>query len=246
MPGSNFEKNNKLTPEFLEKQINLTPPERNSDFRNYVQKKKDENQALGSFTEKEKSKEKLLKELFDKQIERLGISENDLKNKRILDLVSGDGEFVEYCIKNGITKDVYGLDLYLDECDINKEFENHFFQGSFGDELPVKDADLIVSSGATSLVIKGGEEVLNLENVLENAVESIKDDGEIRMWSIAKPAQGEDLSGLERSFEKWQELMDEISQKQNFKWRLEPRDIRLIGSKNEIVFDYTLVIEKNN
>ena len=232
-----------ITGKFLQEQILLPKSEWDERFRQLValkirEKREEESQ------ESEESTEVLREKSFRRYLKVLGLDENSLKGKKILDLGSGEGEFVKYLIDKWITQKAYGIDEDLDQAAIEEKFKHDFFIGDFREDLPVKDLDYIVSVGAMAAAVWTDEDVRNVKRIIDNSLCSLKESGEIRIAGVSEPAKVNPLEGLELTLKNWQELLKEISKKQNIECRLEPRDIELYGENNHITLEYTVIIRK--
>src|SRR3989344_6916680 len=164
-------KNKLNNPQFLEGQFRLSKEQWDEQFRVLVQQKSEENQqmikeaeeSLGKEFEESpqetspKSPEALRQETFERYVRGLGLSEEDLKGKRILDLGCHEGEFVEQLIKENITPEAYGLEAN-EEVAIKEDLEDHILRGNFAKELPKENLDYVVSLGAVSNYISEGKE----------------------------------------------------------------------------------------
>ena len=97
------------------------------------------------------SKEAERKSSYRQYFRILRLDTNKLQKKKILDLGSGDGDFVIYCLEKGITKQADGIDLLLGPAEFDEPYRKHFFRGDLRDPLPVKDCDLIVAVGSLEM-----------------------------------------------------------------------------------------------
>lgn len=255
---SNPEKSLRITdPYFLQQQFSLTKEQWDDQFRALVQEKSEANQIAIQETEQalergehEKSPESkeppevLRRQTFERYKNGLGLTEDTLRGKRILDLGSGQGEFVDSLIQENITQEVYGLDANLDEPTLKEELKKHLLKGDFSKELPVQNLDYIVSLGAVSNAIWGGEKVQDIESIIKNALAVLTEEGEIRIYPIPEATEGSDLEGIKESRKKWLELLDEISKTEGIAYTLEPRDVRVVGKNNDVILESVLIIKK--
>ncbi len=247
MPEFNFEsgKNNQeiTDPYFLQDQIRLPKDQWSNDFKKLIEEKSRKNQQEKQRLP-EDSPELSQKGVFNRYMSGLGIDEESLRDKRVLDLGCGDKEFVKHLIEKGITLEAYGLDIEIDESLVEERFKGHILQGNFEEDLPVKDVDYIVSVGAVSSAVLGGEETMNLRRIVEKALASLKEGGEIRIYPIQEPARETPLKGIQASQEKWEELLTEISETQEVECLLKPRNIKVIGENNDIILESVLIITR--
>lgn len=230
-----------ITGEFLQEQIRLPQNEWDEKFRQLIDEKIRGNKPEESGNE---SPEVIREQSFKRYLEGLDLDESALKDKKVLDLGSGEGEFVKSLIERGITKEAYGVDVELDGSSIEGNFRNHFFQGSFEEGLPVRDVDYVVSVGAVSLGISAGEEVMNIRRIVEKSLASLKEGGEIRIYPIQEAAMETPLEGLGASRSKWDELLVEISKFFGVEYQIKPRDIKVSGSNNDIILNSVLIIKR--
>lgn len=234
-----------LSPKYLQEQINLPKSRWGEDFKKLIEEKTKENQDKKT-DESIESPNVLLERAFKRYMNGLGLDEGTLKDKKVLDLGSGDGEFVKLLIEREITSDAYGIDAELEEKAIENKFNGHFFKGNFEENLPIKNNDYVVSIGAVSNGIWGNEEIIDIKRVVEKSFDSLKDGGEMRIYPIQEAAGATPLEGLEESRKKWDELLKEISEVQEIEYRIEPRNIKVDGRDNDIILESVLVMKKNN
>jgi len=236
-----------VTPDFLQKQVRLPKEQWDEKFKKLVEEKTKENQQAQENVEEEaavESPEVLRERTFKRYIGGLGLSEESLKDKRILDLGCDKGEFVKSLIEKGITSEAYGVDIGLEESVTEDKFNKHLFRGNFEEDLPVQNIDYVVSVGAVSNAIWGGKEVMNIRGIVEKSLASLKKDGEIRIYPIQEAAKATSLKGLQVSQEKWKELLAEISEAQRVECKIEPRNIKISGKNNDIILKSVLIIRR--
>lgn len=232
-----------IPPNFLQEQIRLPRDEWSEQFKQLIAQKIEENQRAQD-EDVEKSPAVLREETFKRYVDGLGLGEETIRGKTILDLGSGDGEFVQELIEKGITPAAYGIDARIDTNSLSDELRGHFFQKNFEEDLPIQNADYVVSVGAISNAIWGGKEVMNVRRIIENALAALRDGGEIRIYPIQEAALANPLEGLHASQEKWRELLDEVSKAQGVECRIEPRSVKVTGNNNDVVLESVLIIRK--
>lgn len=234
-----------VSPKFLQEQIRLPKSQWDEKFIKLIARKIREKQEEES-KEPEESIEILREESYRRYLKVLRLDEDLLKNKRVLDLGSGEGEFIKYLIDKGITKEAYGIDLEKEEGSSREEFRGNFFQGDFRETLPVKDLDYVVSVGAMASAVWNDEDIREVKTIIRNSLNSLKKNGEIRIAGVAEPAKSNPvrLKGLEITFKKWHKLLKDISESYGIECRLEPRDIGLFGENNHVTLVYLVVIKK--
>jgi len=214
-----------ITPDSLQEQARLPMDRWNEEFRQLIKEKIRENQQEEN-DEIEESPEVLRERTFKRYTEGLGLNENSLRDKKILDIGSSKGEFVKSLIEKGISSEAYGIDTEFDEAAIENKFKDYITKGNFEEDFPVQNVDYVVSVGAVK------------------SLTSLKEDGEIRIYPIQEAAKATPLEGLEKSQQKWNELLTEISETQKVEYRVEPRNIKVTGNSNDIILESVLIIRR--
>jgi hypothetical protein len=232
-----------ITPDSLQEQARLPMDRWNEEFRQLIKEKIRENQQEEN-DEIEESPEVLRERTFKRYTEGLGLNENSLRDKKILDIGSSKGEFVKSLIEKGISSEAYGIDTEFDEAAIENKFKDYITKGNFEEDFPVQNVDYVVSVGAVSNGIWGGEETMDIRRIIEKSLTSLKEDGEIRIYPIQEAAKATPLEGLEKSQQKWNELLTEISETQKVEYRVEPRNIKVTGNSNDIILESVLIIRR--
>lgn len=238
---SNAEKE-PISPSFLQEQIRLPEVQWDKRFRDLVEQKIREKQEEEA-KETEESPE-TLEESYRRYLKVLALNEDALKGKRVLDLGFGRGEFVSYLIDNGITDEAYGIDDDIDEKPVKEKFKNHFFEGDFREDLPLKDVDFIVSVGAMPARVWSKKEVEEVKNIIKNSLNSLRKGGEIRLAGISEAAEKNPLKGLELTLKRWRRLLKEIAESYKVECEIKPIDIMVYGDKNYVTLECIVVIKK--
>lgn len=235
------EKQSEKFREFLAEQISLPEREWSEEFKNYVKKKYKEQTA--EYPERSSEEERRL--IFERYLKGLGLNPEDLKGKRILDLGCGEeGEFVKDCLDRELAE-VYGLDLNIKPETIEEKYRNHFFEGSFEEEFPLKNLDLVVSVGAVEAPSNEDElDKIDPRKTLNSALKSIKENGEIRIYAIRKAPPESELKGVEFSRKKWLEILDDLSSQGLVGYELRPIDIKAGGKKPDVWLEEVLILKK--
>ncbi len=223
----------------LEREVALPKSQWSREFRDLIELRTKEKDALES--EKFESEQIAT---YNRYLKGLQFSEDDLRDRSILDLGTGDGEFVRECLDREISYSVYGIDSELDESKLEGKYKLHLFGGDFQEKLPVRDLDYVISVGAVSNGIWGGEEVVDVEKVLRNSLDALKEDGEIRIYPIQESARETPLSGLEESQKRWGEILEKLSEETGVGISLHPVDIKVTGNENDIILEKVLIIKK--
>jgi len=197
-----------VTPIFLQEQIRLPKDQWNEKFRQLIEEKTIENQQAreARAEETEESPEVLRERTFKRYMDGLGLDEETMRGKKILDLGSGEGEFIQSLIEKGIAPEAYGIDVQVDENLVENKLKGHLLQGNFEEGLPVRNVDYIVSVGAVSNGVWGGEEVMNIKRIIKKSLASLKKDGEIRIYPIQEAAEANPLEGLKSSQKKMERI----------------------------------------
>jgi len=258
--GAAPEIENKLNnPQFLEKQFRLPKEQWDEQFRALVHQKSEENQRMIKDAEESlgrefkespqetsaESPEVLRRETFERYVKGLGLGEEDLKGKRVLDLGCHEGEFVQQLIKENITPEAYGLEAN-EEVVIKEGIKDHILRGNFAKELPKKNLDYIVSVGAVSNYISEGEDgVAVIEDTIKSSLDSLKENGEVRIYPIQEAQENSELVGLIESRKDWGNLVEKIFREGGVTCSIEPRAVKVIGKNNDIILESVLVIKKN-
>ena len=240
-----LEKESFFDPSFLQEQIRLPKNEWDEKFKKFIEEKIKENQGE-KVEESEGTPEILQERTFKRYVDGLGLDESNLKNKKVLDLGAGEGEFIKYLIKKQITSEAFGIDINLKEKNIGEEFKDNFFEGSFEEDLPIKNVDYVISLGAVSNGVWAGEEVMNIQKIIEKSLSSLKENGEIRIYPIQESAKDNPLEGIDKSKQKWEELLEKISKTLEVDYKIQPRNVRITGYDNEIILDSVLIMRKRN
>lgn len=236
------EKKSKEFKNFLGQQFLLPEEEWDEEFKEYIkdlelETKKFESTEFGPDWEA-KSGERA----FSRYLKGLDLTEEDLKNKDILDLGCGGNEFIQECLKRGIKANFLGLDARIDD---NIKDKEHFVQGSFN-KLPFgeeKKFDYIFSVGAVGSCGRGDQ----LEEELREAIKFLKNNGEIRLYPVLKtpPGTEENLIGVFEDDLKNQETLKKISEDLEVDCKIIPIDAKVVGSRPDVILDQLIVVTKH-
>lgn len=227
--------------QFLVEQIVL--PEENWDkkFRQYIeQKQKDLLQEIPNPDGEEEQKRN-----FERYLKSLDLKKQDLVNRKILDLGCGEGEFVKFCLGQGISTEVYGLDIELETEEINPGFRKYFLKGNFEEELPINELDYIISVAAID--VPCSEDVQkDIRKILILALMAIQHNGEIRIFPIRKPGIESKLKAIEFTYKKWMEILEQLFVEKLINYELKPIDIKVAGNKPDVWLEQVLIIKKRH
>ena len=261
---NNKPENKSATNAFLLEQIHLPQNEWSPEFRKLVEETRKETGEhtfrrlklrAGREAETEQSPEAEWKDGFDWYEKQLGLSEKELRGKRVMDLGCGEGDFIKHLISKGITRDAYGVDIELDSAE--KEFEGHFFQQPSEEDLPVKDLDYIVASRSIWHDWKWTNgHIMDVEKVLDKSLSALKKGGEMRIYPIEESAVSNLDDEISKKWEadqqqKWDTLLSDMAKKYGVKWTTEPRnlfvnyEIETIPSPRHVVLQSVLIIQKD-
>jgi len=166
--------------------------------------------------EKEQTLEGALREAYGRYAKDFDLQEEDIKDKRILDIGCGEGKFLLYCLEKGLTDDIYGIERNqegIDKSDdwvnrdfkaLREEYRDHFLNGDFvKDDISIDKLDHALARASLSLFSseKEGEDIYKLVNKVEKC---LKAGGDLRICPVFK----DDRTDL---YEKWQELARKVS-----------------------------------
>ncbi|MBD3244778.1 MAG: methyltransferase domain-containing protein [Candidatus Moranbacteria bacterium] len=223
---------------WLKEEILLPESDRSEKFKEYINEKDYE---LRSYQEKEHSynENEKVKEIFGRYVQDLNLDLEQLRGKKILDLGCGGGEFVVECIKRGITKDIYGFDLELEGLALNEKYKHHFRTANFNDDFPFNNCDYIISYGAVFL-----DDKENWIKILNNALKSLKDEGEIRIFPIKKAGPDSDLEGIKKEEEVTKRVLSGLENDWAMEWELKPIDIKVAGYDKDVWLEQVLIVRK--
>ncbi|MHC4397925.1 MAG: methyltransferase domain-containing protein, partial [Planctomycetota bacterium] len=174
-----------LSPEYMAEQTALPPEKWSDEFNDYIAQKikeKAEDEA------KETPPEEWHESTYQRHLKSLNLTAEKLQDKKVLDIGCGEeGYFVKSLIDEGVTDDVYGLDMRKVE-DPDDRYKRHFIQGDMLQEIPVKDCDLAVSVGAMT-VTKFSESKSSIRTMIKNTLGAVKPGGEARIFPLQKASR---------------------------------------------------------
>lgn len=248
LSDNNIEIKSKSFKNFLLEQISLPRDKWSDEFKEYVEKKRREVKALENDESPELSSEENQVEVFDDYLRDLSVEDNPeyFRDKDVIDLGCGEGEFVLECLKKGEVKSIYGLDLNIKKELFSRDSEDNFVEADFTEKLPFKSADCIISDGGISTLTfeENGEE--SLEKLLRNSLDVLTEDGEIRIAPIHKYSHSDiELAGLDSSIDKLAKVLKRLSQENLIDFKFEPIDIQVSGKNYKDVWLWeTLIVRK--
>ena len=225
----------------MAEQVSLPREQWDERFVQYISEKHRE--SLQDVFERSPEEEQEIN--FQRYLKSLDFKKEDLLNKRILDLGCGEGDFVKFCLGQGISREVYGLDLQIEPEQINPAYRKYFLKGDFEQELPVKELDYIISVAAVEA--PHSEEIeKDLRRILVLALTAIKHNGEIRIFPIRKAGVRSELKAIEFSWKKWLEVLEDLSVKGLIDYEIRPIDIRTGGNKPDVWLEQVLIIKRKH
>lgn len=226
--------------QFLAKQVSLPSKEWDGKFKEYVREKYEESQR--EILERTAEEERDL--TFERYLKGLDLTEEDLRNKKILDLGCGEeGEFVKSCFEKGITQEIYGLDAQIKPRRIESEYKEHFFRGNFEKKIPLKELDYVIAVGAIKAPWNEGVK-LNPKKTLLLSLSSIKEGGEIRIYPLQTPSSESDLEGIKFANKEWTRILEELEKEIGIEWERRPIDIMVSGRRPDVWLEEVLIIRK--
>ncbi|MFN4181267.1 MAG: class I SAM-dependent methyltransferase [Candidatus Paceibacteria bacterium] len=237
---------------FLAEEINKPRSQWSANFKKFIKESKEDSlHRKASILNKEageidKISEVEQKQVFSRYLAELGLSERDIKDKRIMDLGFGNGEFIKYLLSQGITSSAYGIDSHPGVEVIEDRFKENLFEQSSEVDLPVKDLDYVL---AIRFVWPNWEWAdlppMDIKKVLENSLKSLKVGGEIRIYPIEESAEGNnDKNFTEEQWRVWASVLEELSKKYSFEQRIEPRNIFVNTENDDVTLQSVLVLLK--
>jgi len=237
--GEDIKINSSEFRQFLAEQILLPEEKWDEKFKQYIEQK--QKILLEEIPKRDPEEEQEWN--FKRYIKSLDLKKEDLVNRKILDLGCGEGEFVKFCLGQGISTEVYGLDIGLEPEEINLGFRKYFLKGNFEEKLPINQLDYIISVAAIDVPCSQDIEK-DLRKILILALMAIKQNGEIRIFPIRKTGIKSKLRAIEFSYKKWMEILEQLSVKKLIDYEFKPIDIKVAGSKPDVWLEQVLIIKR--
>lgn len=215
---------------FLAEQITLPSSEWSEEFKTLIEEKKREVQI-----EEDISPEEERQRIYERYLHDLDLQEEDLRGKRVVDLGCGESAtFVHGLVEKGITQEAYGFD---------RDVENmaHTMRHDYTKKFPVEDIDIAISEGSLTSIMYTKPDVV--EKVINNALDALKENGEIRVYPVFKASpDNDDVPGIHQAEADWEKLLRSLK---NIEYEFRPIDIEMSGGhKNDIFLAEMLVIRK--
>ncbi len=262
----NYDFKDEIVNKFLEDQFDLPLSERSITFKEFIKQKKEEARQQEKIEFKEyklnDTIEKSIKLGYEKYLKDFELNGTDLKDKKILDLGYGHGDFILYCLENKISDNVYGIEGSYEKIiedfkawDKNAELENtkslgsdyialfekwskNFFENNyFKGALQTENNDYVLSNASISLYNEIQDE-LKINNLLGRIIDSLKEGGEARIRPIFR--------GFKEDQEKyinWKELATKICLEKGINYSLKPQDISF-GEEDDVFLRELLILFK--
>jgi len=178
------------------------------------------------------------KEEIDMCCDDLEITREKIPFMKIMDIGCGHkAYFIEDVIKKMDSKNIYGLDIDIEE-EILQKYPHNLYKGSYYEKLPVDNLDLITARA--SLVAKD----LMQEEFLKNILDSLNEEGELRVYPLFK---SHIESGNKEALLMEKELIEklnEFSRKFNFDYQLKIKEISVYEEDEYPVSKNLLIIKK--
>lgn len=145
-------------------------------FENYTNQVSPEGLGESGVAEREMLEEE--KEDYDLYTKDLDFAAGDLKGKKILDIGSGPrAGFMRYCLRNGITKEIYASDYRGPDSGMSPEFRAHFFAAD-AENLPLAAAKFDL------LILRAAPVDFDFDMILPRALAALKSGGELRIAPV--------------------------------------------------------------
>ena len=240
--------NKKSFKNFLLEQISLPRDKWSDEFKEYVEEKRREAKALENDESPDPSFEENQIKVFNNYLRDLNIEDNPeyFKDKVVIDLGCGEGEFVLECLERGEVESIYGLDLSIKKELSSGSSKDNFIEGDFTKTFPFKKADCIISDGSINDLIFDENESENLEKLFRNSLDILTENGEIRIAPLHKYYHSEiELAGVDFSIDKLSKVLKKLSEENLIDFKFEPIDIQVSGKDYKDVWLWeTLIIKK--
>ena len=183
-------------------------------------------------------------ETLNRYLTGLGLTEEELRDKKILDLGCGEkGEFVEKILDSGITQEIFGLDSAINPDNIDEKYKEHLLNGDFQKEFPLKDLDYVISVGAIEPALEE-RETRDPKKTILSALEALKDNGEVRIFPIRSVEPDSGLEGIIESRKKWLEILDDLSAQGLIDYEINPVQTRTSANETDTWTEEVLIIKK--
>jgi len=231
----------------------LPPKERSEEFEEFLEDKY--NSLLGEENLDESEEDFIIR----RYLNHFQFTEEDLKNKKILDVGCGLGAFIRYCSDKNITPDAYGFDSELNSKLAKGKYKNHLVKGDYTKKIPFQDKKfdyiLAYSSLEGLFLEKDNEEA---KKVFESLLALLKDEGEIRVYPLRKlppeiapeivkqdKERMKELLQAQEARGRWEKTLQELKGKGLIDFKIQPIDLRVLSSRKEFWIEELLTIRRN-
>lgn len=232
---------------WLEKEFAAGPENWSDEFLSYIEKRTPgpklsggiDHKKVKTYSSREADHERNLEASYRRYLSMLDLKPTELAGKKILDLGCGGGEFISSCLSKGITNEAYGVNYNLDKLNVASDQKRNFMQANFLKPLAIGNIDLAVSVGAISLHLENPK----LKKIIENAIGTVKNGGELRIAPIYKAMRGE----LEYVIENEKALLavlEKLKSELGISWELRPLDILVRKKEKDVMMTNVLIIKK--
>lgn len=179
----------------------------------------------GDFSLSQKEAEREEKNVHKEYLHGLGLSERDLRGKRVLDIGAGARLFASRCHKKNIDADIYSLDIDVDDDwdrqihehvwsdEVRRNIDSRTVQADYR-QLPFRTEsfDLVVAHCSVPGGVKDLEYYESgLENTLAEMCRVIKPGGEVRIYPIIGKRHGPDDQMFKESLERILKNIEELN-----------------------------------
>ena len=221
---------------FLSSQMDLPREQWDPKFLDYIEQKRQELRREDEQPETEQRDE------VGRYMKNMGLREEEIRGKKIIDLGTGDGGFVKECLKRGITDEIVGVDVDLEDDD-RKGFEEHLIETDFTEDLPGEEYDLAVASASLPNPMDR-EDADGVKLIIDNILKSLKKGGELRISPVPKIHPESGLVGVEDQMRHWKEILDEL-ESEGRQVELLPVDIKVSVDHDDVWLEQVAVIRKS-
>ncbi len=249
-----LEKAKEAEEEFLNllQEANLPPEQRSEKFKQLLEEKYNSLQGEENLDEDEGDF------IVRRYLNHFHVKEEDLKDKTILDVGCGLGDFVKHCLDKNITNEAYGFDLELNHKLAEGEHKNHLQEGDFTKEIPFQDKKfdyILAYASLEGLFLE--EQSEEAKKVFESLLALLKDGGEIRVYPLRQippeiapeevkqdTERMKELLQAKEARKRWEKTLQELKEQGLIDYKIQPIDIRVLSSRKEFWLEELLIITK--
>jgi len=125
---------------------------------------------------------------------------------------------------------------------IDERYRKNFFAQNYGEALPVRNADYVISMASVTNMDWDGEEWKDVVNVLQNSLAALKENGEIRLWPIQEAAEATPVEGEDTTNQAWRGKLDAFALENHIQWELRPTGVIVTGNDNNQIYLNSVLI----